>query len=676
MFDALGIILDPTRFSLLALGVFVGLGIGVIPGLGGIVGLSILIPFTYSLDPYAAFALLMGMAAITTTSDTIPAVLFGVPGTVGSSATIIDGHALARKGQAAQAFGAGFAASLAGGIAGALLLTAAIPILRPMMLYIGSPELFAFAVFGLSMVAVLSGGTPFKGLAAGAIGLMIAMIGANQLTGTLRWTFGSLYLWEGLPLVPLTLGLFALPELADLVIRRAKIAEGSRVGDYALSGQWAGIRSACRHWWLVLRCSWLGATLGAVPGIGSAVIDWIAYGHAARTEKKTEVFGQGDIRGVIAPESANNAKEGGALVPTLAFGVPGSASMALLLGAFVIHGLVPGPAMLTTHIDVTHTIIWSLVLANVLGALVCLVASGPLSKLAQLRFGVLVPVVLVLVTIGAFQDTRHWGDLYAVLACGVLGWFMKSFGWPRAPLVLGFVLGDIFERYLFISIEAYGADWLFRPIVVIAFAMALWGLYRPLKRSLTGMFARYSKSQRQPFTIEGSFFFNVAIILIVALALVLSLSWQDKAALVPQVAGLGALFMALAALVTERGRAPAALAGTEPSHQIGTTLEDTVDSQGVTLTRRLIMRRAAVYFAWLIGFLALIAAIGMVPAVPFFIALFARLAGGETWRIAVLAALSTGAACWLIFHWLLAVQWPHALLGYLIPAARSLTGLL
>ena len=676
LIDALVIILDPTRFFLLVVGVLAGLGVGVIPGLGGLVGLSILIPFTYSLDPFAAFALLMGMAAVTTTSDTIPAVLFGVPGTVGSAATVIDGHALAKKGQAARAFGAGYTASLIGGIAGAVLLTVSIPALRPMMLYIGSPELFAFAVFGLSMVAVLSGGTPFKGLAAGAIGLMIAMIGASLQTGTLRWTFGSLYLWDGIPLVPVTLGLFALPELADLVIRRARIAQNSHATDYSLSNQWTGVRDTCRHWWLVLRCSWLGAALGAIPGIGSAVVDWIAYGHAVRTEKNTGSFGQGDIRGVIAPESANNAKEGGALVPTLAFGVPGSASMALLLSAFVIQGLVPGPAMLTTHIDVTYAIIWSLVLANILGVLICLVASGPLARLAQVRYGLLVPMVLALVLVGAFQGSRHWGDLYVVLACGILGWLMKRFGWPRPPLILGFVLGDIFERYLFISIEAYGAEWLFRPIVVIILSLALWGLYRPLQRSLAGTFEHWPRGCLRPLALNGSTVFAVVIILLVTVALTLTLSWQDKAALVPQVAGIAALILASAALVTENSQHRSAESGREHFPQLGAAMEGELDGRGIVLTRQSITRRAVVYFSWLTGFLALTAGVGLILAIPVFVTLFARIAGGERWRLAVPVALSTAAACWLIFHRLLAVPWPHSLLGDLVPAARSLTGFL
>src|SRR5215469_8491401 len=281
---ALELLMEPTRLTILVLGVFIGLAIGCMPGLGGVVALAVLIPFTYNLDAPTSFALLLGVAAVTTTSDLIPAVLFGVPGTVGAAATVIDGHAMARKGKAGRAFGAGFAASLAGGIVGAIVLAVSIPILRPVMLSIGSPELLAFTLFGMSMVATLSGRAPLKGLTAAALGLMISMIGSSQETGTLRWTFDWLYLWDGLPLVPATLGLFAIPELADLAITRTKIAQHHEL-DVGLSSQWEGVRDVARHWWLVLRCGVLGTGLGAIPGIGSAVIDWIAYGYAQRTEK-------------------------------------------------------------------------------------------------------------------------------------------------------------------------------------------------------------------------------------------------------------------------------------------------------------------------------------------------------------------------------------------------------
>ena len=244
---ALGVVLEPMRLLIMAGGVVLGLSLGVIPGLGGVVALAILIPFTYHLDAYSAFALLLGMASVTTVSDLIPAVLFGVPGTVGAAATVLDGHPLAKQGHAARAFGAGYAASLIGGVFGACLLAVTIPVLRPVVLYLASPELLSFCIFGLSMVGVLSGKAPLKGLTAACLGLMLAMIGSDSQTGTLRWTFGSLYLWDHLPLVPVTLGVFALPELADMAISRASIARGNVRTDIRFADQWLGIGDALRY---------------------------------------------------------------------------------------------------------------------------------------------------------------------------------------------------------------------------------------------------------------------------------------------------------------------------------------------------------------------------------------------------------------------------------------------
>ena len=263
---------------------------------------------------------------------------------------------------------------------------------------------------------------------------------------------------------------------------------------------WQGAKDCFTHWWLVLRCSWLGAALGAVPGIGGAVVDWLAYGHALRTEKgAAQTFGKGDVRGVIASESANNAREGGALVPTVAFGVPGSAGMAILLGAFMIHGLVPGPDMLGKNLNVTYAMVWSVALANILGAGLCYLFSGQFAKLATLRYTLIMPSVLGIIYIGAFQGSRNWGDLWTLLIFGVLGWVMKQLKWPRPPLILGFVLGDIIERYLFISIQRYGIDWFSRPIVIGIFAISALGLLRPLLADIKkdggigGMLCGYGK---------------------------------------------------------------------------------------------------------------------------------------------------------------------------------------
>jgi TctA family transporter len=657
---ALGILLEPSRLVLLASGVLVGLAIGVIPGLGGIVGMALLIPFTFEMDAYSAFAFLIGMGSVTSTSDTIPAVLFGVPGTAGAAATVMDGHPLAKKGQAGRAFGAAYMSSLLGGIAGAFLLGISIPILRPILLYLGSPELLAICVFGLSMVASLSGKAPLKGMAAAGLGLLVAMIGSDPQTGTLRWTFGSLYLWDGVPLVPATLGLFAIPELADLAISRRNIASGVEVD--ARVGQMEGIRDAFRHWWLVLRCSWLGASLGAVPGIGSAVIDWIAYGHALKTEKNVENFGQGDIRGVIAPESSNNAKEGGALVPTLAFGVPGSASMAILLGAFMMHGLVPGPRMLNEHLDVTYSIVWSIALANLLGAGICLAFSNQLARVASVKIGILLPLVLAVIFMGAFQGSRQWGDLYVLLGFGVFGWIMKRLDWPRPPLILGLVLGAVVERYLFISIGRYQWTWIARPVVMIFFAVAILSVLGPLLRNVRTAARKAWTFKTARRRLSPTMLFTMLIIGIFAGSLVTSSAWSFEAKIVPQAVGYTALACAVLGLLREV-LFPREPLGTTPARQAG--IEDEVRLElSDTLTR------ATVFFAWCVLYLVLAKAFGMLIAMFFFVTVCIRFWGNETLPRSVVFAIGITSFSWVLFDRLLAIPWPQTLLGAWFPALQ------
>ena len=259
------------------------------------------------------------------------------------------------------------------------------------------------------------------------------------------------------------------------------------------------MKDCFQHWWLIVRCSWIGGGIGSIPGISASVVDWLAYGHALKTEKGAALtFGKGDVRGVIASESSNNAKEGGALVPTIAFGVPGSATMAILLGAFLIHGLVPGPDMLHKNLDITYSMVWSVALANILGAGMCYAFSPQFARLATLRFSLILPAVMGIIYIGAFEATRQWGDLYALLFFGLVGWCMKQFKWPRPPLILGAVLGDTIERYMFISVERYGISWFARPVVAILFIMAIIGLLRPLIQDIKQPGRRHQDDEELP----------------------------------------------------------------------------------------------------------------------------------------------------------------------------------
>ncbi|NNE79180.1 MAG: hypothetical protein HKN18_02810 [Silicimonas sp.] len=488
---ALSAVSDPAQLLFLAAGVVAGLVIGVVPGLSGIFGMAILVPLTYGLEPTAALALLLGMASVTTTSDTIPAVLVGVPGTVGAMATVEDGFPLAKKGQASRAFGAAYSASLIGGLFGALVLAASIPVMRPVILAMKTPDFLAISMVGLMFVALLAGSQPVKGIMAALLGLFVAQIGIDGQTASERFTFGQIYLWDGLPLAAVFLGIFGLPELAGL-LRRKYIAPGTSTTASTTIGD--GMRDTLREWRLVLQSSSIGALLGAVPGIGLAVIDWISYGFASRNRRGGPEYGTGNIRGVIAPESANNAKEGGSLIPTIAFGLPGSASMSILLGAFVVHGIVPGPRMLTSDLSLTYSMILWIALANVLGTVICLLLTGHLARLALLPVRTIVPIALVFVILGAFQSTRSLGDIAVLLVFGAVGMAMKSMNWPRAPFALGFVLGPLIERYFFLSQQLTGLGWLTRPSILFAILIFFAFIIRKLRA--------WKKARREPARIE------------------------------------------------------------------------------------------------------------------------------------------------------------------------------
>jgi TctA family transporter len=692
---ALLIIADPTRLMYLFAGVCMGLGLGILPGIGGIAGTALLLPFTYDMDAYSAFALLLGLGATTTTADPISAILFGVPGHAASAATTLDGYPLTRQGFAGRALGASYMSALMGGFFGAALLGISLPILRPIMLFIGSPELLSLAVFGISMVSVLSGNAPLRGLTAACFGVMLAMIGADPQTGTLRWTMDSLYLWDGLPLVPVTLGVFALPELCDLSVARTSVVQGGMKID-TKTGMMLGIKDCFRHWWLIVRCSWIGAGIGSIPGIGHSVIDWMSYGHALRTETNAQrTFGRGDVRGVIAAESATNAKEGGGLVPTVAFGVPGSAGMAILLGAFLIHGLVPGPDMLSKNLDITYSMVWSIAIANLLGSGLCFLFSGQLAKLCTLRYTLIMPIVLSLVYIGAFEGTRQWGDLYSLLFFGIVAWGMKHFKWPRPPLVLGFILGKVLERYMFISIQRYGADWMMRPIVIVFFLMAASSLLRPFLQDVRnhggvkGLVTGFGKPHFKP-----RYLFTFGFICLFSVALFHARHWNIEAKIIPMIVGTGALLFCSLSLLNEVFAKPGIVGVTDLETQAkekvaassggglggllggGGKKQDKmhmdIASHIEHMPNPVKLLRGSIFFGWMIGFLSSMAVIGLIPTVPIFVMGYMRLEGREPWRIVLPYAIIMTMFIYFLFDQLLAIPWPPTYIGDFFPALKAI----
>ncbi|MFH1934110.1 MAG: tripartite tricarboxylate transporter permease [Pseudomonadota bacterium] len=475
--EALSILFMPYHQLMLFLGILAGVVVGILPGLGGTVGMAILLPFIWDMDPHAALALLMGMTAVLRTVDTIPAVLFALPGTAGSQATIMDGYPMAKKGEAGRALGAAFTASMIGGVFGAIVLSFTLPIARPLVLALGSPEFFMLAILGITMVGVLSGRRPLKGIVCGLLGMLFATVGGAPAGYAMRYTFDVPYLFQGFPLVVVAIGIFAIPEIADLAIRGTAIADVPRLG----KGIMQGVKDAFNNVFIILRCSLLGTYIGFLPGLGAAPANWLAYGHVVQTSRDKENFGKGDVRGVIGPEAANDASQGGALIPTVLFGIPGSAGMAVFLFALMILGINPGPDLVTTQLSFAFTMVWSLALGNIYASFLCMLLTKPIARITTLPVHYWIPFVLMVVILGAFQCTRSWGDLIGLLALSGLGWVMKRTAWPRPPLLIGFVLGGIAEKYLWISVMRYGAAWLARPIVigvglfiVVSVLMGLW----------------------------------------------------------------------------------------------------------------------------------------------------------------------------------------------------------
>lgn len=472
LIDGLMLVLQWKAFSLMMIGMGVGFIVGLLPGIGGPATLALMLPFIFKMSPAEAFAFLLGMHSVAATTGDITSVLFGVPGEGLSAATVIDGHPMAKRGEAGRALGAALMSSLVGALIGAVFLALSVPIVRPLVLSFGSPELFMLSVVGISCITSLSGlgaRGQIRGFAMGLFGLLLSTIGQERQSGSLRFDMGMMYLWDGLDLIPVLVGIFAIPEIVDLAVRGTAIA-GEGPAEDLQRGVLEGIKDTFRHFWLVFRCSAIGVFVGIMPGAGGGVAQWMAYAHSvqsAKDAKEREGFGKGDVRGVLGPGAANNSKEGGELIPTIAFGVPGSGAMAILLGGFLIMGIVPGPDMLTKHLAITFSMVWTLVISNIICVLLCLGILNHLARITYVRGGVIIPFVLFLIFVGSYTANGQIADLIVTFLFGFLGYLMVLFGWPRPPLVLGFVLGKLIETYLFISVSRYGFSWLTHPIVVL-----------------------------------------------------------------------------------------------------------------------------------------------------------------------------------------------------------------
>jgi TctA family transporter len=473
-------ILQLKVFFALMVGVSIGTFTAVAPqGLGMPLVYAILLPVVIKWEPVTGIALLIGASSVSAICAAYLPILFGIPGGSGSQATVLDGYPMGKRGEGRRALGASFMAGGLGCLIGTFTLIIAIPAAKPLIYLMGSPELFVIMLWGLSMVAVLAGRRPIKGLIAAAMGLMIATVGQQAQSGVMRYVFDQPYLLDGMAISIIALALFGIPSALDLALTKLGVEQQP----VPLKGSlFDGVKDTLRNWWLVVRCSFVGVWVGIVPGLGSQVVDWLAYGHAAQSAKEGQQnFGKGDVRGVIAPESANDAKDGGDLVTTLLLGFPQGVTTALFIVALLAWGYLPGPEMIKKNADLIYSIVWIQGLAGITGTLVGFFLAAQLAKLAEVRYTFMVPIMFIFILLGAFSVNRDPLDLVVVIGFGILGYFMRRFGYPRPAMILGLVLGDLMEKYLYRSVASYGFSWMARPAVIVLFALAAVSLFFTLR---------------------------------------------------------------------------------------------------------------------------------------------------------------------------------------------------
>ncbi len=443
-------ILYPVAGTLLAM-IF-----AIVPGLTGATLMALAIPLTFHWEPLPVLLMFGALVGGSTFMGSVTSILFNIPGRPSNAAAMFDGHPLAQQGQARTAIGCSSMASALGSTFGIFVLVLMIPVMREALLRFGPPELLMLVVWGLTTLAVVSRESVIKGLAAAGLGLMMSFIGFDPRTAELRYTFGSFYLSDGLSLVPVFLGLYALAEVIDLMASGRRTIAGAERGGRLTGSVRKGMAAVFRNFGLFLQSSVIGTVIGIIPGVGGTVASFVAYGHAAQwTRRRGGHLGTGDIRGVLAPEAANDAKDGGALVPTLAFGIPGGTGTAMLLAALSLHGLVPGQEMLTSHLSWVFVLIWSLFVSNWLTSLLGLAAISPLARMTTIPTHRLIPFILLLATAGAYLYRGEISDVLVAYLFAFLGYAMKKRHWPRIPMVIALVLGPLFEESLHTTLRLH-----------------------------------------------------------------------------------------------------------------------------------------------------------------------------------------------------------------------------
>ena len=719
LLNAVSVLLTWPNPLLLVSGVLFGMLIGFLPGMAGSVALALLIPISFTMEPQDAVLFLIAAYSPAGFGGMLTSILVNTPGSPENAATTFDGYPMAKQGRAGAAIGAATAASVLGGLFGTAVLLALIPPAQSLVLAFSYPEFLMMAVLGLTVIAVVTDRNALKGLAAAGVGFLLAFIGLEPITGSPRFTFDSFYLWDGINIVPALIGLFAGAEVLALFGKGTSVAEqGAMDGHVArvMSDPsepvtfWEGVRAAFRHWFLVIRSSVIGTVIGVIPGVGGAVSGFLAYSHAKQSSKTPERFGKGAVEGVISAESANDAKEGGSLLPTVAFGIPGTVGMAILLGALIMQGIPVGPALMIEHVDLVYTLVIGMVAAKFVAPVVVYLVARHATKLTKLRPGLFTPLIAVAALVGSYTIGLQILDVVVALVFGYIGYAMRRYGFSRVALIIALVLGELVERSYYQMVASFGSALpiVTRPVSALLTAVCalvlVFAAFQAYRRARSAERASMEGDDEEELGSSsgasrqiGRIVFDVLLLAFSATIVVQATDIENEAATMPLLIGVpvvvgltlqllldavpGAGPRMRSSLITLTGGRRRSGDGKTPAQEresvaVGAGGQDAAHTSVLEEARlqthaaeqaaeqeeeaeqssRQVLARQGIFAAWSVGFVALAWLVGFVVAIPVALLFFLRFLAHETWLRSVLVTLGAWAFLYGLFVLLLGVQ--------------------
>jgi TctA family transporter len=676
------------------LGCLNGMLTGLLPGLGGSVGIALMIPFTYGMDTASAMGLFVAALAGQSFCGSITAILLNVPGSSPSAATTIDGYPLARQGRGGFAIGISASASFLGSVIGTICLIALIPVVRPIVLAFSFPEFTLLGILGLTIIAMASRGSLLKGVVAGLIGVLFSFVGFAPIGGDVRYVFDQPSLFSGLDVVIVLVGMFAVTEALQLLRTNQSVAHDIGQARFGHRQVWEGVGYTLRQPWLLLRSSLIGTGVGLVPAVGGTVAAFLAYFQAAKTVRNPR-FGQGDPRGVLAPEASNDAKDSGSALPSLLFGIPGSSDWAIVMGAMVIHGVTPGPNLIRESPDIVWIAIIVLVAASLLSSALGLLFAPQLLHITRVRPGILSPIVLMLAVVGAYALNFSITDVIVSICFGLLAYAMRAINMPLIPVILGFILGPLVERSFLQTLSSTGPSAFFtRPIALVLMLLTVAVVVYEIVSSRRAGSREPEAAERgvRSATEPGSLALMGGFGLLAVFAVVLAADFTPEGRLFPVITAtvmfvLVAAYLAISLVPSLRHRfggvisdgggfedirsqmeheaadlvsheqgarvaeAGSADSGSGASPAAGPVDTEVKDEDAEPETQRRLWVSLGLVVVTLIGSIA----IGVALTVPIVLVLFLRLVTRESWRATAATAVLTSAAFYFVFVELLGV---------------------